>query len=106
MNPQSHMKAICSLSQAATTDLHGLLCHCMELISWLVSVHIALLFLDGDPREDRAGITGELSSFSLLTTTLLAVMQLRGLLSVSTKGDSRSVQQPRGVTKSGLFFSD
>lgn len=67
-----------------------------ELISWLLSVHIALFFLDGNRRKERAAITGGLSSLALPTTPSMAVMQLTGLLSVRARGDSRSVQQPQG----------
>lgn len=68
----------------------------MELISWLLSVHMALFFLDMNRRKERAAITGGLSSLATLTTPLMAVMQLTGLLSVRARGDSRSVQQPQG----------
>lgn len=71
----------------------------MELISWLLSLHMALFFLDADPRKERAAITGGLCSLAALTTPLMAVMQPTGLLSVSTRGDSRSVQQPRAKAK-------
>lgn len=71
----------------------------MELISWLLSVHMALFFLDGNPRKERATITGGLSSLAMLTTPLMAVMQLPRLLSVRARGDSRSVQQPQGENK-------
>lgn len=71
----------------------------MDLISCLLSVHMALFFLDGNPRKERAAITGGLSSLAMLTTPLMAVMQLTRLLSVSARGDSRSFQQSRGKNR-------
>lgn len=78
-----------------------------ELISWLLSVHMALFFLDGNPRKkERVTITGGLSGLAGLTTPLMAVMQLTtGLLSVRARGDSRSVRFTSGVkTKSILSW--
>lgn len=73
----------------------------MELISWLLSVHMALFFSGWEPyKRERAVITGGLSSLAMLTTPLMAVMQLTRLLSVRARGDSRSVQQPQGRNKS------
>lgn len=78
----------------------GLLCHslrnsfpgCYQFI-WLCS------FRDGSPRKEKATITGGLSSLAMLTTPLMAVMQLTRLLWVRARGDSRSVQQPQGKNK-------
>lgn len=47
----------------------------VDLISCLLSVHMALFLLDGNPRKERAAITGGLSSLATLTTPLMAVMQ-------------------------------
>lgn len=58
----------------------------VELISWLLSVHMALFFLDQNPRKERAAITGGLCSLATLTTPLMAVMQLTRLLSVRARG--------------------
>lgn len=79
---------------------------CVELISWLLLVHMALFFLDRNPRKERAAITGGLSSLAMLTTPLMAVMQLTGLLSVSTKGDSRSAQRLQGGKQKNAFLHD
>lgn len=78
----------------------------MDLISWLLSVHMALFFLDGNPRKERAAITGGLSSLATLTTPPTAVMQLPRLLSVRARGDSRSAQQPRGKKQNPSFLCD
>lgn len=78
---------------------------CMKLISWLLSVHMVLFFLDGNPRKERAAITGGLGSLATLTTPLMAVMQPAGLLSVSAMGDSRSGQQPQGKSKNPRFVT-
>lgn len=77
----------------------------MKLISWLLSVHMVLFFLDGNPRKERAAITGGLGSLATLTTPLMAVMQPAGLLSVSAMGDSRSGQQPQGKSKNPRFVT-
>lgn len=78
----------------------GLLCHslwnsfpgCYQFI-WLC------FFGTGALEKEKATITGGLSSLAMLTTPLMAVMQLTRLLWVRARGDSRSVQQPQGENK-------
>lgn len=82
----------------------GLLCHSLwnSFPGWYQFIWLCFFWM-GTLEKEGAAITGGLSSFAMLTTPLMAVMQLTRLLSVSARGDSRSVQQPQGKKQKPLF---